>query len=287
MITSLIKILRPQQWYKNFLLFLGIVFSLNLFNFSLLLDIIFAFIIFCLLSGGSYIINDIVDLEKDRKHPVKRKRPIASGELKVSYAIIYSFVLIIISLFGAYLINLEFFTISVLFFISNLLYSFWLKRLILVDILTISVNYIIRATAGCLAINVPLSPWITLCAFLLALLLASGKRRHELLLLGKIRGIHRKTLTKYSSEMLGQMISIAAGALIMSYSLYTFFAGDPWMIITIPVASYAIFRYLFLVYSKNIGGDPGKIVFKDKGIIISMIIWVLLSLVILYNIPLL
>jgi len=287
MVTTLVKVLRPQQWYKNFLLFLGIVFSLNFFNLSLLLDIIFAFIIFCLLSGSCYIINDIVDIEKDRKHPIKRKRPIASGKLKVSYAIFYSFVLIVICLLGAYLINLEFFTISVLFLISNFLYSFWLKHFILVDILTVSVNYIIRANAGVLAIKVPLSPWITLCAFLLALLLASGKRRHELLLLGKRRGIHRKTLTKYSSEMLSQIISISSGALIMSYSLYTFFADSPWMIITIPIASYTIFRYLFLVYSKDVGGDPGKIVFKDKGIITSMILWVLLSFLILYNIPLL
>jgi len=281
MIVSLIKSLRPKQWYKNFLLFLGVIFSLNLFNFSLLLDAVFAFIIFCILSGSGYIINDILDMKKDRKHPVKRKRPIASGKLKISYAIIASFILIIISLYWAFTINLNFFNISVIFFFSNLIYSLWLKRIILVDILVISVNYIIRAVAGELAVNVPLSPWITLCALLLALFLASGKRRHELLLLGKKAKSHRKILSEYSEEMLGQLTSISASTIILSYSLYTFFTYNPWMMITIPVVIYTIFRYLFLVQSKNIGGEP-EIIFKDKGMLISMAIWIILCILILY-----
>jgi len=276
--------MRPEQWYKNIVIFVGIVFASNTLDFSMWLQVIYAFLIFCALSGSEYIINDILDAERDRKHPIKSKRPIASGELKIAHAIAFSVFLIVIALFGAYLINLKFFGISILFLILTLTYSFWLKHIILIDASMISINFTIRAIAGCLAINVPISPWIIICAFLLALLLVFGKRRHEIILLGEDAEGHRNILKSYTTGMLEQMISITAGALIISYSLHTFLTGNLWMMITIPVVIYGILRYLFLLHAENIGGEP-EIIFKDKGMVISIIIWILLCLIILYDVP--
>jgi 4-hydroxybenzoate polyprenyltransferase len=282
MLKELIISMRPQQWYKNLVLFVGIVFSLNLLNFQKWFDVISAFIIFCILSGSEYIINDILDIEKDRKHPKKRNRPIASGELKVSHALLFAVILIFVGVLGAYLINMLFFAVSIAYILLILSYSMFLKNIIIVDLLVISIGFVIRAVAGCLAINVFISPWLIICAFLLALFLALCKRRHELTLLGEEARNHRKILGEYSSKMLDQMINITTAALIMSYFLYTFLADNIWMMITIPLVLYGLFRYMFLVYVKNIGGEP-EMLFKDKGMLISIILWVVLVVMILYG----
>jgi len=247
-------------------------------------SVISAFIIFCMLSGGDYMINDILDMERDKKHPTKRKRPIASGSLKKSHAILFASLLIILALSGSYLINSLFFIVSIMFFFLHNAYTLFLKHIILVDVLTISTNFVIRAIAGCLAISVLISPWLIICAFLLALFLALGKRRHELVLLGEEAKGHRKILEEYSTEMLDQMIGIASGALIISYSLYTFLADNIYMMLTIPFAVYGLFRYLFLVHAKNFGGETERI-FKDKGMLLSMILWAVLVVLILYGVP--
>ena len=262
MLKALIISMRPKQWYKNLILFVGIVFSHNLFSFSMWFNIISAFTIFCMLSGGDYVINDILDVERDKRHPAKRKRPIASGRLKKSHAILFASTLIILALSGSYLINYLFFIVSIMFFFLHNAYTLFLKHIILVDVLTISINFVIRAIAGCLAISVLISPWLIICAFLLALFLALGKRRHELVLLGEEAKTHRKILEEYSTAMLEQMISITSGALIISYSLYTFLADNNYMMLTIPFAVYGLFRYLFLVHAKNFGGET-EMIFKD------------------------
>lgn len=273
--------MRPKQWYKNLVLFIGIVFSLNLFNLNFWVDSISAFVIFCILSGSIYILNDILDFEKDRNHPSKKERPIASGRLKVPHALIFAMVFIVIALFGAYILNLQFFILSVVFFLLILVYSFFLKEIIIVDIMVISLGFVLRAMAGALAIEVYVSPWLIICAFLLALFLALGKRRHELVLLKENASNHRKILWGYSKDMLDQMINITTSALIMSYSLYTFFSGKIYMMITIPFAFYGLFRYIFLVHAKNMGGEP-EMLFKDRGMVISMVLWVILAIVALY-----
>lgn len=282
MITEIIITMRPKQWYKNLVIFVGIVFSLNLLNFQMWLDVISAFAIFCMLSGSEYIINDIIDVEKDRKHPKKCKRPIASGKLKVSHALLFAIILIIVAGGGAYLINTQFLSVSITYFLLILSYSLFLKHLIIVDILVISIGFVIRAIAGCLAINVFISPWLVICAFLLALFLALGKRRHELILLAENAKEHRRILEGYSVEMLDQMMSITTGALIVSYSLYTFLTDNICMMFTIPLVIYGLFRYLFLVHSKNIGEEP-EMLFKDKGMVICMVLWVVLVVLILYT----
>ena len=284
MLKDLVISMRPKQWYKNLILFVGIVFSRILFDFSMWFNVISAFIIFCMLSGGDYVINDILDAERDKMHPTKRKRPIASGGLKKSHAILFASLLIILALSWSYLINSLFFIVSVMFFFLHNAYTLFLKHIILVDVLTISTNFVIRAIAGCLAISVLISPWLIICAFLLALFLALGKRRHELILLGEEAKGHRKILEEYSTEMLDQMICITSGALIISYSLYTFLADNSYMMLTIPFAIYGLFRYLFLVHAKNFGGET-EMIFKDKGMLLSMILWAVLVVVILYGVP--
>lgn len=273
--------MRPKQWYKNLVIFIGIVFSINLLNLYLWIDAISAFAIFCILSGSIYILNDILDLEKDKNHPKKKERPLASGRLKVSNALFCAILFICIALFGAYLLNTEFFIISLVFFILILFYSLFLKEIIIVDIMVISTGFVLRAMAGALAIGVFVSPWLIICAFLLALFLALGKRRHELVLLKENASNHRKILGGYSKEMLDQMINITTSSLIMSYSLYTFFSGKIYIMITIPFAFYGLFRYIFLVHGKNMGGEP-EMLFKDKGMAISIILWVIVVVSVLY-----
>ncbi|MCK4529034.1 decaprenyl-phosphate phosphoribosyltransferase [candidate division WOR-3 bacterium] len=284
MITSIIKTLRPEQWYKNLLLFVGIIFSMNLLNLKMWFAVIPAFVIFCMLSGSEYIVNDILDMKKDREHPIKRKRAIASGELKASHALLFAIMLIISAGVGAYLINIPFLIISIVYLLLILSYSLFLKQLIIVDILVIAIGFVIRAVAGCLAIVVFISPWLIICTLLLALFLALGKRRHELILLGEEAKVHRKILEDYSTEMLEQMISITSGALIISYSLYTFLADNIYMMLTIPFAIYGLFRYLFLVHAKNFGGET-EMIFRDRGMVMCMVLWAVLVVLILCGIP--
>ncbi|MCE5213297.1 MAG: decaprenyl-phosphate phosphoribosyltransferase [Methanobacterium sp.] len=281
MLKEILISMRPKQWYKNLVIFIGIAFSLNLLNINLWITVISAFIIFCLLSGSIYLINDVLDIEKDRKHPKKSKRPIASGSLKTYQAILFATIFIILSFFWSYTINLSFFAISAAFFILMMVYSLYLKQYIIVDILTISTGFVMRAIAGALAISVLVSPWLIICTFLLALFLALGKRRHELILLGDEAQKHRQSLDGYSTNILDQMIIITISTLIMSYSLYTFFSNNELMMLTIPFAFYGIFRYLYLIHSEKVGGEP-EMLFKDKGMLISIILWTLIVISVLY-----
>jgi len=282
MIKELLISMRPKQWYKNLVIFIGIVFSLNLLNFNLWIDVLAAFTIFCALSGSIYVINDIIDIEKDRNHPQKCNRPIASGKLKINNALISAVILITVSLGVSYLINILFLSTALTFFLLILIYSLILKHSIIVDMIVISIGFVIRAIAGCFAVGVIVSPWLIVGAFLLALFLAIGKRRHELVLLGDKAENHRKILNGYSTQMLDQMMNITTSALIMSYSLYTFFTGKIYIMLTIPIAFYGLFRYIYLVHAENFGGEP-EMLFKDRGMIYSMIIWVILVIIVLYG----
>lgn len=273
--------MRPKQWYKNLVIFIGIVFSLNLLNFNLWINAIYAFIGFCLLSGSIYIINDYLDIEKDRNHPTKCKRPLASGRLKASQGLLFSAIFIITALILTYIVNISLLITSFAFFSLIIIYSLFLKEICLVDILTISIGFVLRAVAGCVAIGVLVSPWLILCTFLLALFLALGKRRHELVLLKNKATDHRKILSGYSREMLDQMMNITTSALIMSYSIYAFLATNIYIMTTIPLAFYGIFRYLFLLHNKDMGGEP-EMLFKDRGMISCMFLWVIMVVGVLY-----
>lgn len=282
MIKELVYSMRPKQWYKNLVLFIGLVFSLNFLNLGAWINVIAAFIIFCILSGSIYILNDIIDIEKDKNHPSKQLRPLTSGRMKISHGLFLALSFIILSLAASYFINLSFFVITIAFFILILIYSLFLKNFLIVDIIVISSGFVLRAIAGCLAISVVLSPWLIICTFLIALFLALGKRRHELIVLGDEAENHRKILGDYSPEILEQMINITTSILVMSYSLYTFFSNNIYMMLTIPFAFYGLFRYLYLVHSHNMGGEP-EMIFKDRGMVLCIIFWVIIVLLILYT----
>lgn len=281
MLKDILISIRPKQWYKNFVLFAGIIFSVNLFNIHMWITVLYSFIIFCMLSGSEYIINDIMDKERDRIHPKKCNRPIASGKLRASHAFIFATLMVCAALVGAYLINIQFFVTSLAYFLLIILYSLFLKHIAIVDVLIISLGFVLRAVAGCFAIKVSISAWLILCAFLVALFLALGKRRHELILLENNANNHRKVLDDFSTEMLDKMTTVVTSVLIMSYSLYTFLTNNIWMMITIPIIIYGIFRYVFLVNSRDMGGEP-EILLKDVGMLTCLILWVISITGILY-----
>jgi 4-hydroxybenzoate polyprenyltransferase len=283
--TNLFISFRPKQWYKNVLLLVGIVFSHHLSNTDLWIDVLLAMIYFCALSAGEYLINDILDKKYDQSHPGKRLRPIAAGKLKVSAAAIVAVGLIVLALTGAYFtINLNFFIICAAYVGLILLYSILLKHLFIIDIMVIASGFLIRAIAGCLAIDVTVSPWLIICAFLLALLLALGKRRQELTLLAGEATNHRASFNEYSVPVLDQFINITIGGLIISYLMYTFLTGNYYLMLTTPSAIYGLFRYAFLLYHRDLGGDPVDML-KDKAMLINIAVWCVLMVIIVYVLP--
>lgn len=287
-VFNLLKSLRPKQWSKNFFVFAALLFSQNLFNLPLLYRTILAFVIFCLLSGSAYLINDLVDLERDRRHPEKCKRPLASGRLKPLHAVVALAVLLPVSLSISWYLGSLFFAASLAYFILQLLYSFSLKHLVILDVFSVAAGFVLRVVAGALVIGVRISSWLLLCTTLLALFLGLSKRRHELLILEQGAGEHRKVLGEYNFLLLDQMIAVVTASTLLSYSLYTVSAetvqkvGSENMIFTIPFVLYGIFRYLYLVYHKNSGGSPENLLITDKPLLVDIALWVVTVILILY-----
>lgn len=288
MLKNIILTLRPKQWSKNLIIFAGIVFSRNLLKVDYLLKSIFAFIIFCILSGVTYTINDIVDRKADQKHPEKSKRPIASGKLNVRTAIIFALVLVLISLISAYQLNFSFFIIAISYFSLMLLYSFVFKKVVILDVIIVAAGFALRTFAGTIVIAVEISVWLFLCSILLALFLAISKRRHELVFLEDGGLSHRTVLGHYSKQLLDQLISIVTAATIIAYSIYTiapetitkFHSKN--LVLTIPFVLYGIFRYLYLIYQKQLGGSPERILLEDRPLITSILLWLISIGVIIY-----
>lgn len=282
-ISLLLKTMRPKQWTKNLVVFAGLIFAQKAFEDGNFFRALFAFGVFCLLSGSVYIINDLVDVDKDRAHPVKRKRPLASGELAVSAASTGAIIAAVLSLTGAFMLNTGFGIIALAYFLTTLAYSFKLKNVVIIDVIIIAIGFVFRALAGVVVISVSLSPWLLFCTFLLALFLALTKRRHELVLLDEKAISHRKILDEYRPEMLDQMISVVTSSTVMAYSLYTFTSGhSEKLMATIPFVIYGIFRYQYLVHSKDIGGSPETALLKDWPMVVNILLWVVTCLVILY-----
>ncbi|MED0738690.1 decaprenyl-phosphate phosphoribosyltransferase [Aneurinibacillus thermoaerophilus] len=266
--------LRPKQWTKNLLVFAALLFSLKYANFYMFSKAIVAFFLFCFVSGCVYILNDFVDREADRKHPEKKYRPMASGVLNPYIAILFGVVLLAFSLIVAYYFNPLFSLVLCIYFTLNVAYSFRLKHIVILDIMIIASGFVFRAIGGGLVINVPLTPWFLLCTMLLALFLAISKRRHELYLLENSRGKHRKVLEQYSSQLLNQLNSIVTTATIISYALFTFTSGHTiYLMWTIPLVIYGIFRYLYLIHMKDKGGSPEKVLLEDKHILLTVLLY--------------
>jgi len=265
--------MRPQQWYKNVLLFVCIIFSGNLQNASMWAILVLAFIYFSMLTGGEYLINDILDRERDREHPVKSQRPIASGRLKTSHALVFALLLTGLAMVGAYFtININFLLISVLYILLTLLYTLIIKHIIIADVLLIASGFVIRAVAGCLAIDVLISPWLIICTFLLAMLLVLEKRWYEIAILSENADAHRPSLSEYSGKMLEQFISIIIGSTIVSYLIYTTLTDNFYMLATNPFAIYGILRYVYLVHHRGLSPEP-ETIFRDKGMLFSLGLW--------------
>ena len=284
MINAVIQILRPKQWTKNLIIFSGLIFSGNLFNETLLTKSFFTFILFCGLSSSIYIINDIFDLENDRRHPLKCLRPLPSGKIKISLAATLALLLALICLSLSFVLHFYLGIMGAIYFLCFVLYSTFLKHIVILDVLIISMGFVLRAVAGALAIEVRVSSWFLICTFLLSLFLALGKRRHELVLLNDQAGKHRKILEEYSPYFLDQMISVVTPSTVLAYSIYTLSSDAicPNLEFTIPFVVYGIFRYLYLIHQKGKGGNPEIILLTDVPIIINLLLWGLSSIYIVY-----
>jgi 4-hydroxybenzoate polyprenyltransferase len=287
MLRALIKSMRLRQWPKNVFLLAAMVFDKQLINVTSLVHSLIGFFLFCFLSSGVYIINDIIDVEADRKHPEKNKRPIASGLLPVTVAIAAASVLVVLPLVGAFLLSPTFALVALIYLVLNLIYSKWLKHIPLIDVLVLASFYVIRVIAGVTLIKVErFSPWLYIVTTLFALYIGLGKRRAELKLMAENAREHRRVLDGYSIPLLDQLITIVSGTTIVAYSLYTFTAenlqGSFAMMLTIPFVMYGIFRYLYLIQVKQSGGAPEDLLFTDRPLQIDILLWVVAVLIIFY-----
>lgn len=270
----LIKQLRPRQWSKNLLVFGALVFTVDKMNVEGILASLLAFLLFCFVSGCVYILNDYVDREADRLHPDKAKRPMASGRLNPMTALIFGGVLLVSSLTIGFLQDILFGCLLAAYFMMNVTYSFKLKHIVILDIMIIACGFGMRAVGGGLVIQTSFTSWFLMCVFFVSLFLAIGKRRHELLLLQHNKGSHRKVLVNYSEPLLNQLSGIVTTMTIVSYSLYTFTSEHAlYLMWTIPCVIYGMFRYLYLIHVLGKGGKPEELLYEDKGILASILLF--------------
>jgi len=287
MIKYLFKAMRPRQWTKNAFVFAALVFDRQLLHLTSLLHTFLAFLIFCFLSSSVYLFNDVMDIEADRNHPVKKNRPIAAGKLPIPVAIAAAIILILGSLTGAYFLSVELAVIALVYLLMNLAYSKWLKHIPLIDVMIIAAGFVLRVAAGVSVIHVErFSPWLYVVTTLLALYIGFGKRRAEISVMGSSTGAHRKVLDGYSITFIDQMITVVSATTIIAYSLYTFSAPNlpenHVMMLTIPFVLYGIFRYLYLIQMKNEGGEPEEILLHDHPLQATIVLWGLTVLTIFY-----
>ncbi len=289
---ALFKAMRPRQWIKNLVLFAALVFDRQLTPSHIpeILHTVAGFIIFCLLSGVVYILNDVADADADRMHPEKRHRPIASGELPVRFASLVSLILIVTIIPVSFLLSIGFGFVATAYLLLNLAYSKWIKHIPLLDVLSIALGFVLRVAAGVTLIQVTrFSPWLYVVTTLGSLYIGFGKRRAELALLTEGANFHRKVLDGYTIPLLDQFITIVSGTTIIAYSLYTFSApnlpDNHIMMLTIPFVLYGIFRYLYLIQVKHSGGAPEEVLLSDRPLQISIFLWGVSILLIFYIFP--
>ncbi len=281
-ISGFLKLMRWQQWYKNLIVFVALFFAGELMNLQLLLKSLIGFISLCLISSANYMINDMVDVENDRRHPEKRKRPIASGIIKMKEAGVFAALLIISSMSLAYLIGTDFAIFPAMLLISTSLYSAFLKNFPIVDIHIIALNFIIRAVAGAVAIERYVSPWLIVVVFFIALFLAAGKRKGDLLVRKKAGS--KNTHNVYDPRFLDSLLTVLAACLLISYTIYTFNspAGEK-MMLTIPLASFLIMRYYHLAEIGDRAGRQAEYLFLDKQWMFGFLLWMISCFFIFYG----
>jgi 4-hydroxybenzoate polyprenyltransferase len=288
-VRSLLVSLRPGQWTKNLLVFAGLLFGQELLNPRSVLLSVGAFVSFCALSGVVYLVNDVMDRDADRQHPKKRSRPVASGALPVRTALGAAVLLGAGGLALAALVGRAFLGVAAAYLALLTLYSGSLKHVVIVDVLTIAFGFVLRAAAGAVAIDVPISHWLLVCTILLALFLALSKRRHELTLLSDAAVNHRAILREYSPALLDQMIAVVTASTLMAYALYTVSPetiakfGTDRLLFTLPFPLYGIFRYLYLVHQKQGGGSPAAMLLEDRPLLACTGLWALTVAAIIYG----
>jgi 4-hydroxybenzoate polyprenyltransferase len=285
----LLLALRPAQWTKNLVIFAGLLFGKRLFDATAVVEAVSAFAVFCVLSGVVYLVNDIADRESDRVHPLKARRAIASGALPVPVAAGAALALGAVGLAAAYLIGRGFAAVAAAYLLLQILYSGPLKHIVIIDVLTIAIGFVLRAAAGAVAVHVQISHWLLVCTILLALFIGLAKRRHEIVLLAGGATSHRPILGEYSAYLLDQMIGVVTASTLISYVFYTISPetqtkfGTSWLGLTIPFPLYGIFRYLYLVHQREGGGSPADLLLTDRPLLICVALWALAVALIIYR----
>jgi len=279
--------MRPRQWPKNAFVFVALLFDRKLFDPASVAAVLGAFVLLCLMSSAVYLMNDLADIESDRQHPVKKNRPLPSGQLDPRVAMVASFLLAAVSLVAGYFLSLQLAIILLLYLVSQIAYTFKLKHIVLIDVLTIALGFILRIAAGVAVIEVErFSPWLYVFGGFLALFMALGKRRAELTLLGEEAGSHRAILDDYNLDLIDRLQGIVTTSAVVAYSLYTFLAeGLPEnhaMMLTIPFVLYAIFRYLYLIHVRGEGGAPEEILLRDRPLQITLALYGVMVIIALY-----
>jgi len=287
---GLLATMRPKQWTKNAFVFAALVFDGKLLHPFLFAKVTAAFILFCLLSSTVYLINDLVDIERDRAHPEKRRRPLPSGKLSPRLAMVAAVAIPVVSLPTSFLLGMRFGLIAVTYLGLMVSYSFILKQVVIVDVLTIAGGFVLRVAAGTVIFHVErFSPWLYVCTALLALFLGLSKRRQEMVLLHTNADEHRATLQDYNLKFLDEMIALVTSTTVMAYSLYTFLAPNlpknHAMMLTIPFVLYGLFRYLYLIHVQGEVSPPDELLLKDRPLFMTVVLWGMVSVVFLYLIP--
>jgi 4-hydroxybenzoate polyprenyltransferase len=288
MLAAIVVSLRPRQWVKNLFVFAGLIFAQKLFTPAAWVALA-AFAIFCGLSGAIYLFNDLADRERDRLDPRKRMRPIAAGRLSIGVAIGTGVVLVMGGLVLAALLSRAFFFTAFAYVILLIAYSAWLKHIVIIDAIVVAGGFVLRAVAGAVVIDVEMSGWLLICTILLALFLALGKRRYEYVALEQDAVRHRPILAEYSPPLLDQMIAVVTASTVTAYALYTMSPETVakfhthWLPATLPFVLYGIFRYLYLLYQRRLGGNPSELLLSDRALLINTICWICAVLLIIYG----
>ncbi|HQY90476.1 MAG: decaprenyl-phosphate phosphoribosyltransferase [Caldilinea sp.] len=285
--TGLLRTMRPRQWVKSVIVFAALVFDGKLFVPELFAKTLAMFIAFCLISSSVYIINDLVDMEKDRQHPRKRSRPLASGQLEARIAVAAAALLAVVAMGGAFWLDLWAGVVLLIYLVQNIAYSFWLKNIVILDVMVLAFGFLLRVLAGVVVVQVDnFSPWLYICVTLLALFLGFGKRRQEIVLLEGEAANHRAILSEYNLPLLDQIISMVVTATLVSYTFYSFDAttalAHSKMLLTVPFVFYMLARYLYLVHVKHLGGAPDELLLEDRPLLMNSILWAMAVVALIY-----
>jgi 4-hydroxybenzoate polyprenyltransferase len=286
-LRGLLKTMRPRQWVKSVIVFAALVFDGKLLDLNLFLLTTVVFLAFCLISSSVYIMNDLVDIEKDRQHPRKQTRPLPSGRLDPRFAAVAAVILGMVSLSAAFLVNPWVGAVLLAYLAQNVAYSFWLKNIVIIDVMVLSLGFLLRVVAGVIVVQVTnFSPWLYICVTLLALFLGFGKRRQEIVLLEDDAGNHRASLAEYNLPMLDQIMAMITTSTLIAYTFYSFDAATSLahnkMLLTVPFVFYFLARYLYLVHVRHLGGAPDELLLEDKPLLVNSALWAVTVVILIY-----